>query len=143
MACLGSKSSIDLPNKARTPLCGVIGRALVTIAAHSNALLILVRLRLSSMPKKNCKGWSVPLAHVIEIKGGPKLVTLADARAFILNRPKRQHSAQWDGAIRCLLQAAETGSATDIKQATSQIERCVLLSVKAADARNRRKGQQS
>ena len=74
------------------------------------------------MPKRNSNGWSVPLTQVIEIKGGQKLVTLADARTFILKRPKRQHSAQWDGAIRCLLQAAETGSAADIKQATSQIE---------------------
>jgi hypothetical protein len=95
------------------------------------------------MPKKNSKGWSVPLTHVIEIEGGPKLVTLADAHAFILGRPKRQHSAQWDGAIRCFLQAAETGSPADIKQATSQIERCALLSAKAADARGRRKGQSS
>jgi len=29
------------------------------------------------MSKKNSRGWSVPLTHVIEIKGGPKLVTLA------------------------------------------------------------------
>ena len=92
------------------------------------------------MPKRDSNGWSVPLTHVIEIKGGQKLVTLADARTFILKRPKRQHSAQWDGAIRCLLQAAETGSAADIKQATSQIELCVLLSVQATDASGQRKG---
>ena len=75
------------------------------------------------MPKRNSNGWSVPLTQVIAVKGGQKLVTLADARTFILKRPKRQHSAQWDGAIRCLLQAAETSSAADIKQATLQIER--------------------
>jgi hypothetical protein len=92
------------------------------------------------MPKRNCNGWSVPLTQVIEIKGGRKLVTLADARTFILKRPKRWHSAQWDGTIRCLLQAAETGSAADIKQATSQIELCVLLSAKAPDASGHRKG---
>jgi hypothetical protein len=68
------------------------------------------------------KGWSAKLAHVIEIKGGPKLVTLADARAFILKLPKNRHSSQWDAAIRCMLQAAETGSAEDIKQATRAIE---------------------
>jgi hypothetical protein len=87
------------------------------------------------MPEKNSKGWSVSLARAIEIKGGRKLVTLADARPFILKRPKRQHSAQWDRAIRCLLQATENGSEADIKQATSQIELCVLLSRKAARAR--------
>ena len=92
------------------------------------------------MPKRNSNGWSVPLTQVIEIKGGQKLVTLADARTFILKRPKRQHSAQWDGAIRCLLQAAETGSAADIKQATSQIELCIRLSAKAPDASGQRKG---
>jgi hypothetical protein len=92
------------------------------------------------MPKRDSNGWSAPLTHVIEIKGGQKLVMLADARTFILKRPKRQHSAQWDGAIRCLLQAAETGSAVDIKQATSQIELCVLLSAQATDASGRRKG---
>ena len=84
------------------------------------------------MPKENSKGWAAPLAHVIEIKGGRKLVTLADARTFILKRPKRQHSAQWDRAIRCLLQAIETGSEADIKQATSQIELCILLAGKPA-----------
>jgi hypothetical protein len=92
------------------------------------------------MPKRNSNGWSVPLTQVIAVKGGQKLVTLADARAFILKRPKRQHSAQWDGAIRCLLQAAETGSAADIKQATSQIELCVRLSAKATDVSGQRKG---
>jgi hypothetical protein len=48
--------------------------------------------------------------------------------------------ARGQHAIRCLLQAAETGSAADIKQATSQIELCVLRSAKAADASGRRKG---
>jgi hypothetical protein len=43
-------------------------------------------------------------------------------------------------AIRSLLQAAETGSAADIKQATSQIELCVLLAGKPADTHGRRKG---
>src|SRR3974377_2089952 len=93
-----------------------------------------------SMSTKNSKGWSVPLAKIIEIKGGPKPVTLADARTFSLKRPTRQHSAQWEGAIRCLLQAAETGSAADIKQATSQIELCIRLSAKAPDASGQRKG---
>ena len=92
------------------------------------------------MRKRISNGWSVPLTQVIEIKGGQKLVTLADVRAFILKWPKRQHSVQWDGAIRCLLQAAETGRAADIKQATSQIELCVRLSAKAPDVSGQRKG---
>ena len=37
-------------------------------------------------------------------------------------RPKRQHSAQWDAAIRCLLPAAETDSAADMKP-TNKAER--------------------
>jgi hypothetical protein len=41
------------------------------------------------VPTKNSKGWSAKLAHIIEIKGGPRLVTLADARAFILKLPKQ------------------------------------------------------
>jgi hypothetical protein len=74
------------------------------------------------VPRKNSKGWSAKLAHVIEIKGDPKLATLSDARAYILKLPKHKHSSQWDAAIRCLLQAAESGSAEDIRQATKQIE---------------------
>jgi hypothetical protein len=72
--------------------------------------------------KKSRNGWSAKLAHVIEIKGGPKLFTLHDARAFILKLPKHKHSSQWDAAIRDLLQAAESGTADDIKQATLAIE---------------------
>ena len=59
---------------------------------------------------------------MIEIKGGPKLATLYDARAFILKLPKHKHSSQWDAAVRDLLQAAESGSGVDIKQTTLAIE---------------------
>jgi hypothetical protein len=62
------------------------------------------------VPSKRKKGWVVPLTHVVEIKGGPKLTTLHDARAFILKLPKHKHSSQWDAAIRDLLQAAESGN---------------------------------
>jgi hypothetical protein len=50
---------------------------------------------IASVPTKSSKGWSAKLARVIEIKGGPKLLTLADARAFILNLPKNRHSSIW------------------------------------------------
>ena len=53
---------------------------------------------------------------------GPKLATLSDARAYILKPPKAKHSRQWDAAIRDLLQAAESGSADDIKRPTLAIE---------------------
>jgi hypothetical protein len=59
---------------------------------------------------------------VVEIKGGPRLATLHDARAFILKLPKSQHSSQWEAAVRCLLQAANSGIAEDIKNATRAVE---------------------
>ena len=47
------------------------------------------------MPKRNGNGWSVPLTQVIEIKGGQKLVTLADARTFILKLPYTVQYCGW------------------------------------------------
>ena len=77
-------------------------------------------------PAKRSKGWEASLAHVVTIMRGPTLKTLAEARAYILKLPKEQQSSHWDMAIRCLLQAAETGSADDIKAATRAIELAFL-----------------
>jgi hypothetical protein len=78
------------------------------------------------VPRKKSSGWSAGLAHQVEIMKGPKLETLGDARDYILKLPKKRHSSQWDAAVRCLLQAAETGNADDIKAATRAIELAFL-----------------
>jgi hypothetical protein len=44
----------------------------------------------ASVPSSN--RWSTKLAHVIEIKGGPKLATLHEARTYILKLRKHKHS---------------------------------------------------
>ena len=75
---------------------------------------------------KRRRGWEASLVHVVIIMRGPTLKTLAEARAYILKLPKAKQSSHWDIAIRCLLQAAETGSADDIKAATRAIELAFL-----------------
>ena len=77
-------------------------------------------------PAKRSKGWEASLTHVVAIMRGPTLKTLAEARAHILKLPKAEQSSHWDIAIRRLLQAAETGSADDIKAATRAIELAFL-----------------
>jgi hypothetical protein len=61
-------------------------------------------------PAKRSKGWEASLAHVVTIMRGPTLKTLAEARAYILTLPKGKQ-ARWEIAVRCLLRAAESGSA--------------------------------
>jgi hypothetical protein len=77
-------------------------------------------------PTKRSKGWEASLAHVVTIMRGPTLKTLAEARAYVLKLPKAKQSSHWDMAIRCLLQAAETGSADGIRAATRAIELAFL-----------------
>jgi hypothetical protein len=76
-------------------------------------------------PAKQRKGWQASLAHVVTIMRGPTLKTLAEARTYILKLPKAKQ-ARWEIAVRCLLQAAESGSAEDIEAATRAIELAFL-----------------
>jgi hypothetical protein len=72
-------------------------------------------------PAKQSKGWEASLAHVVTIMRGPTLKTLAEARAYILKLPKGKQ-ARWEIDVRCLLHAADSGSAEDIMAATRAIE---------------------
>jgi hypothetical protein len=60
------------------------------------------------------------------LKDGTKLVTLADARAFILNEPKHiQGRNSWQRAAELMIQAAEHGGS--IEAAIGQIELALFL----------------
>jgi hypothetical protein len=69
--------------------------------------------------------WNAPLTHTVSILRGPTLKTLAHSRTYILKLPKTKQ-ARWEIAVRCPLQAAESGSAEDIKAATRAIELAFL-----------------
>jgi hypothetical protein len=74
-------------------------------------------------PRK--RGWNARLTHTVSIVRGPTLKTLAQARAYILELPKAKQ-ARWEIAVRCLLHAADGGSAEDIMAATRAIELAFL-----------------
>ena len=76
--------------------------------------------------------WSSKLTHSVETRDGQILLTLADAREYILELPGNRRL--WGGYMRLtglLLVAAETGATT---AATDQLRRVLFL-----DARLKRK----
>src|SRR2546426_4385865 len=78
------------------------------------------------MPRARKDGWADKLSRAIVLREGTKLVTLHEARAFIIALPENRHSAQWDAAIARLMAAAESGSADDIGRATRASELAFL-----------------
>jgi hypothetical protein len=67
---------------------------------------------------------SLPLAHPITLTGGPgsHLVTLMDAAILIRDLESfRQARSVWDRAAEMILIAADTGTRTDIAEATRQV----------------------
>jgi hypothetical protein len=66
--------------------------------------------------------WGRRLSRTIVLPNGPSLVTLDDARAFIIELPEHRHSAQWSVAVGQLLEAAEYGGKDQIARATQAIE---------------------
>jgi len=70
-------------------------------------------------------GWSRPLARPIAVRGGTKIATLADARAFIIALPAYiQERSSWQHAAKLLLSAADGG---DVEPASMQIELALFL----------------
>ena len=71
--------------------------------------------------------WDEPLATPIKLKGrlkGVTLTTLRDAGRFVSEHFRTvTHHAALDAAISDLMQAAETGDAGDIVEATNQLWR--------------------
>ena len=65
-------------------------------------------------------GWSRPLSHTITLKDETVLATLNDARTLIQQR--FAGVIDWEGAIRALMAAAESGSPQDIAYVTTKIE---------------------
>ena len=71
------------------------------------------------MPMKTALGWSAKLTRTIVLKDGTRLVTLGDARAFILKEPKHiQERGSWQHAAELMILAAERGGS--IEAATAQ-----------------------
>ena len=75
-------------------------------------------------------GWSTPLPRSIQVKDGPALRTLNDARAYMLDHlpeeAKARHS--WQKAAELLLAAAE--GVDDVGAATGQVELAIFLQAK-------------
>jgi hypothetical protein len=67
--------------------------------------------------------WSAQLTHPLTLKGGTKLVTLADARDVLRQylSPEVEDGALGH-ALRLLLTAAKTGSLANREAATDQVE---------------------
>ena len=72
-------------------------------------------------------GWFAPLTRSIQVKDGPALRTLNDARAYMLDHlpeeAKARHS--WQKAAELLLAAAE--GVDDVGAATGQVELAIFL----------------
>jgi hypothetical protein len=76
------------------------------------------------------RDFKVALSRVIQPKGGPgvDLTTLGDAARFLGHIKRwRQARPHWDYAAELSLKAAETRWESDIKMATTQIERALRV----------------
>jgi hypothetical protein len=75
-------------------------------------------------------GWSAPLTRSIQIKDGPELRTLNDAREYMLDHlPEADQPRQsWQKAAELLLAAAD--GLDDACAATGQVELAILQSKK-------------
>jgi hypothetical protein len=71
-------------------------------------------------------GWAAPLKRAVQVKNGPTLKTLRDARNFIMSNPRAtlQHKA-WICALGLVLAAAKGGG--DIAGTTEKIELALFL----------------
>jgi hypothetical protein len=75
---------------------------------------------------KSSKGWSAKLARPLTLTDGWTLLTLADARDFILDEPEHiQRRQLWQRAAQLLIGAAE--DARGIEAATKQVELAIFL----------------
>ena len=71
-------------------------------------------------------GWSAKLPRPIGVKAGPKLGTLAEVRAFILEQPDYiQERQSWQRAVELLMEAAE--DPRGIEAVTKAVELALFL----------------
>lgn len=70
--------------------------------------------------------WCAPLTRAVGVRGGPKLIMLADVRLFILNwlPPGRQTAPVWRRVCEDLLAAARSG---DSEALTIALETALLI----------------
>ena len=75
-------------------------------------------------------GWSTPLTRSIQVKDGPALRTLNDARVYMLDHLAEEGKARhsWQKAAELLLAAAE--GVDDVGAATGQVELAIFLQAK-------------
>lgn len=73
--------------------------------------------------------WDAPLSRSLTPRDHAPLVTLADARAYMLELP--DNIAEWNvwqHAAKLLLEAAESPTKAAIEAAADQVERALFLS---------------
>lgn len=70
--------------------------------------------------------WCVPLTRPVVVRGGPKLIMLADVRLFILDwlPPESQAAPVWRRVCEDLLAAARSG---DAEMLTIALETALLI----------------
>ena len=80
--------------------------------------------------------WSTPLTRSIQVKDGPALRTLNDARVYLLdNLPENAQARQsWQKAAELLLAAAD--GLDDVGAATGQVELAIFLQAKLMPQEN-------
>ena len=84
-------------------------------------------IKIGLMPRL---GWSTPLTRSIQVKDGPALRTLNDARVYMLDHLAEEGKARhsWQKAAELLLAAAE--GVDDVGAATGQVELAIFLQAK-------------
>jgi hypothetical protein len=69
------------------------------------------------------RGWSLRLTHPLTLEDQTRLATLADARAVVVERlTNRVEDAALSEVLKLLLIAARSGTLSDRKAATDQLE---------------------
>ena len=81
-------------------------------------------------------GWSAPLTRSIQVKDGPTLRTLNDARAYMLDHLPEDAQARhsWQKAAELLLAAAD--GLDDVGAATGQVELAIFLQAQVGAAKD-------
>jgi hypothetical protein len=81
-------------------------------------------------------GWSAPLTRSIHVKDGATLLTLNDAREYMLDHLPEDAQARhsWQKAAELLLAAAE--GVDDVGAATGQVELAIFLQAQVGAAKD-------
>lgn len=76
------------------------------------------------------RGWKTPLAYEVKPRDHPALRTLADARRLFFKRGDEANLRPgWQRAIALVMTAADTGKRSDVKAATDQLRKAMVVNM--------------